>query len=179
MLQPAAGQPTCHVLLPLFKAACLMQTHSVDASQNTICSSHFVLLQIPGLLKLPDVGFWEHFTTLHYLDLSGCSSLASLPQGIQKLTALRTLNIKGCRSLQQLPDLQELSCLKSITMDGGKQHFAVPLALNSKARVCFYVTEARQLQLVPVNVTSLTIKVSQVYFISFWRGSRKVGQQIC
>ena len=56
--------------------------------------------------------------SLHTLDLDGCWSLTSLPEGVSALTALETLSLTGCGSLISLPEaISALTCLEVLDLN--------------------------------------------------------------
>ena len=65
------------------------------------------------------------------LSLSGCSSLAALPDAIGELGALTELNLSGCSSLAALPAaIGELKALTELDLSGCSSLAALPAAIG-------------------------------------------------
>ena len=97
---------------------------NLDAAQ---CSASFgSFASTPKYNKLPAMVYMEWHaaeqvsclpSTLAVLDLSGSTSMHSLPKTISRLLQLHTLDLHGCRSLTALPEgISNLSTLRLLDL---------------------------------------------------------------
>jgi hypothetical protein len=85
-----------------------------------------------GVAKLPTGGKLD----LRGRDLRGCTSLASLPEGIGGLGALKELDLCGCTSLASLPEgIGGLGALKKLDLDGCSSLVTLPKSLTRLRRL--------------------------------------------
>lgn len=69
-----------------------------------------------SLAEIPDAGF-TGLGKLQHLNLSGCSKLTKLPDTLGDLTSLVTLDLSGCEELQELPErMEELMLLETLDL---------------------------------------------------------------
>jgi hypothetical protein len=91
---------------------------------------------------------------LQHLELSGCSSLKSLPEKIEELRGLQELDLSECSSLQRLPEtLGQLRMLKVLKLSGCISLKALPFDMSEmRALRELHVARCYELQGLPQSL---------------------------